>query len=270
MGDVDRSTFLDVRHDGGVAHVYLNRPRRRNAFNATAVAELTAVFDELAQRAGLRAVVLGAHGKTFCAGADLAWMQSMAEASFADDQADAQRLADMLWTVYRCPVPVIGRIQGDCFAGGMGLAAACDVRVASEGARFCLSEVRLGLAPCTIAPYVIRALGEQATRRYAVTGERFDAARAQSLAFVHEVCPADAIDATVDALVAAVLANGPRATRACKQLVHDVAGRALDDALRAETARRIAELRSSDEGRAGVHAFLHKQPMPWLAMSEGE
>jgi len=170
----------------------------------------------------------------------------------------------MLWAIYRCPVPVVGRIQGDCYAGGVGLAAVCDVLVAGDGVQFCLSEARLGLLPATISPYVIRAMGEQAARRYFVTAERFSAAQAAAMGFVHEVCAADALDAKVDEIVAALVGNGPMALRACKTLVQDVAGREVDAALREETARRIADVRASDEGREGVQSFLGKRKPAWL------
>jgi methylglutaconyl-CoA hydratase len=255
---------LDIQRDGAVAHVFLNRPEVRNAFNDAVIGELTAAFTALGQDSTLRAIVLGGHGKAFCAGADLSWMRAMADYSWEQNRADAQALADMLYTVWRCPVPVVGRIHGDCYAGGVGLAAVCDVLVASEAAGFCLSEAKLGLLPGTISPYVIRALGEQASRRYFVTAERFSAAQAHALGFVHELCTAESLDARVDEIVAALCANGPMAVRACKQLVQDVAGAPLDEALRAETARRIADIRASDEGREGVQAFLNKRKPSWL------
>jgi methylglutaconyl-CoA hydratase len=171
----------------------------------------------------------------------------------------------MLWTVYRCPVPVVGRVQGDCYAGGVGLAAVCDVLVAAEGVHFCLSEARLGLLPATIGPYVVRALGEQASRRYFVTAERFSAAQAQALGFVHELVTVEALDAKVAEIVAGLVANGPAAVKACKRLVQDVAGRPIDADLRADTARRIADIRASDEGREGVRAFLDKRDPTWKA-----
>jgi methylglutaconyl-CoA hydratase len=170
----------------------------------------------------------------------------------------------MLYAIWSCPVPVIGRVHGDCYAGGVGLAAVCDILVAAEGVQFCLSEAKLGLLPATIGPYVVRALGEQASRRYFTTAERFDAARAHALGFVHEVVPAEALDAKVDELLAALVANGPAAVRACKALVHDVAARPVDDALRADTARRIADIRASAEGKEGVQAFLNKRKPSWL------
>jgi methylglutaconyl-CoA hydratase len=258
---------LDVRVNGPVARVYLNRPEVRNAFNDGVIAELSATFTRLGADPALRAVVLGAHGKAFCAGADLAWMRQMADYSWAQNRADAQALADMLFTVYRCPLPVVGRIQGDCYAGGLGLAAVCDVLVAARGVQFCLSEARLGLLPATIGPYVVKALGEQASRRYFATAERFDAERAHALGFVHECVPAEALDATVDGIVAALVANGPAAVKACKALVQDVAGQPIRPELRAETARRIADIRASDEGREGVQAFLGKREPAWRAPS---
>ena len=260
------TTTLDIRRPSKhVAEVWLNRPEVRNAFNDGVITELTAAFKTLGADADLRAIVLGGHGKAFCAGADLSWMRAMADYSWADNHADAARLAAMLWTVWSCPVPVVGRIHGDCYAGGVGLAAVCDVLVAAAGMHFCLSEAKLGLLPGTIAPYVVRALGEQASRRYFVTAERFSAARAQALGFVHEVVHADALDAAVAEIVAALVANGPAAVKACKQLVMDVASRPIDAALRDDTARRIADIRASAEGREGVQAFLNKRDAAWKA-----
>lgn len=260
------SSILDLRRPTPhVAEVWLNRPEVRNAFNDDVIAELTQVFAKLSQDEDLRVIVLAAHGKAFCAGADLNWMRAMADYSWEQNRGDAQKLADMLWTLYQCPVPVVGRIQGDCYAGGMGLAAICDVLVAAEGVTFCLSEARLGLLPATIAPYVMRALGEQASRRYMVTAERFGADEAHALGFVHELCRADQLDAKVAELVSVLAANGPKAARACKRLVRDVAGAPLGAELRADTARRIADIRSSEEGREGVQSFLGKRKPGWLA-----
>ena len=256
--------FLRIERNGPVARVMLDRPDVRNAFNQSVIAELTAAFTQLGTEAELRAIVLGGHGKAFCAGADLGWMRAMADYTWDQNRADAQALADMLWAIYRCPVPVVGRVHGDCYAGGVGLAAVCDVLVAADSANFCLSEARLGLLPATISPYVIRALGEQASRRYFTTAERFGANQAHALGFVHEVCAADALDAKVDELVAALVANGPMATRACKALVQDVAGQPLTPALREETARRIADIRASAEGKEGVQSFLNKRAPAWL------
>jgi methylglutaconyl-CoA hydratase len=258
------STVLDIRRPSPfVAEVWLNRPEVRNAFNDTVIAELTQAFTQLGADPSLRAIVLGGHGKAFCAGADLGWMRAMADFSWDENRADAQALADMLWTVYSCPLPLVGRIHGDCYAGGIGLAAVCDVLVAAEGVNFCLSEARLGLLPATIAPYVVRALGEQPARRYFTTAERFDAAAAKALGFVHEVVAAEALDAKVADIVAALVANGPAAVKACKRLVQDFAGKHIDADLRADSARRIADIRASAEGREGVQSFLGKRAPGW-------
>jgi methylglutaconyl-CoA hydratase len=256
---------LDIQRQGPVAKVFLNRPDVRNAFNDEVISELSGAFTELGADTTLRTIVLGGHGKAFCAGADLSWMRAMADYSWEQNRADAQGLADMLWTVYNCPVPVVGRIHGDCYAGGMGLAAVCDVLVAADVATFCLSEAKLGLLPGTISPYVIRALGEQASRRYFITAERFNAAQAHALGFVHALCSGDELDAKVDDIVTAIIDNGPMATRACKRLVQDMAGLPITPELRQETARRIADIRASDEGREGVQAFLNKRKPSWLA-----
>ena len=259
------TTTLDVQRSGPVARVFLNRPEVRNAFNDGVIAELSQTFAALGADPTLRCIVLGGHGKAFCAGADLNWMRTMSGYSWEQNRADAQALADMLSTLYRCPVPVVGRVHGDCYAGGLGLAAVCDVLVAVDGVNFCLSEAKLGLLPATIGPYVVKAMGEQAARRWFVTAERFSAAQAHAMGFVHECVAPEALDAKVDEIVAALVANGPMAARACKQLVKDVAGRAIDAELRADTARRIADIRASDEGREGIASFLGKRAPNWLA-----
>ena len=258
------SGTLQIERQGVVARIWLNRPDVRNAFNEHVIAELGAAFATLGADTSLRAIVLGGRGKAFCAGADLGWMREMAGYTWERNRSDAQALANMLWVVYNCPVPIVGRVHGDCYAGGVGLAAVCDVLVAAEPVNFCLSEAKLGLLPGTISPYVIRAMGEQASRRYFITAERFSATQAAAMGFVHEVCAVEALDATVDGIVASLVANGPMALRACKTLVQDMAGRPIDVALREETARRIADIRASDEGREGVQSFLNKRPPAWL------
>ena len=260
------STTLDIRRSSPhVAEVWLNRPDVRNAFNDGVIAELTAAFSTLGADPELRAIVLGGHGKAFCAGADLSWMRAMADYTWAQNHADAGGLAQMLWTIWSCPVPVVGRVHGDCYAGGVGLAAVCDVLVASVAANFCLSEARLGLLPATIGPYVVRALGEQASRRYFITAERFSATQAAALGLVHELTSPDELDNKVAEIVAALVANGPAAVKACKQLVKDVAGQPITAELRDDTARRIADIRASTEGREGVQAFLNKRDPSWKA-----
>ena len=258
------SNVLRIERTGAVGRVWLDRPDVRNALNGVLIRDLAAAFSEFAADAGVRAIVLGGSGKAFCAGADLAFMREVGGYTWEQNRSDAETLAEMLWTLYTCPVPVVARIHGDCYAGGLGIASVCDIRVVAEGVNFSLSEARLGLLPATISPYVVRAMGEQAARRYFVTAERFGAAEAKAMGFAHEVTAADAIDAKVDELVAALVANGPMATRACKKLVQDVAGRDITQELRAETARRIADIRASVEGKEGVSSFLEKRKPSWL------
>jgi len=191
-------------------------------------------------------------------------MKKMASFTRAENLADAAQLADMLRTIYACPKPVVAKVQGDCYAGGMGLIAACDIAVAIETSHFCLSEVKLGLIPATISPYVVKAIGENAARRYFLTAERFSAQEARRIGFVHEVVPAEALDATVGEIVKALVANSPNAVKEAKRLVHDVADAPLSDALIADTAERIADIRSSDEGKEGVRSFLEKRKPGWL------
>jgi methylglutaconyl-CoA hydratase len=257
------NTLQLARPSAHVAEVWLNRPDVRNAFNDEVIAELTQTFEQLAAQPELRVVLLSGRGKAFCAGADLNWMRAMADYSWEQNRADAQRLADMLWTLDQCPVPVVGRVQGDCYAGGMGLASICDVLVASSKVTFCLSEARLGLLPATISPYVIRAMGAQAARRYFTTAERLSAAQAHAMGLVHELCEPEALDVKVAEIVATLVANGPAAVKACKRLVRDVAGQDITEALRAETARRIADIRASDEGKEGLQSFLSKRSPNW-------
>jgi methylglutaconyl-CoA hydratase len=247
-----------------VATVTLNRPDLRNAFNEGAIAELARVFDELGRNDAVRAIVLAANGPSFCAGADLNWMKKMAGYSHDENHADAMRLAEMLCTIYLCPKPVVARVQGDCYAGGMGLVAACDIVVASETAGFCLSEVKLGLIPATISPYVIKAMGEQAARRYFLTAERFDAAEAQRIGVAHAVVAPEALDATVAGIVKALVNNSPHAVRQAKTLVREIVGQPVDDALLLDTAGRIAAIRASTEGREGVASFLEKRKPTWI------
>ncbi len=255
---------LSIAITDKVATVTLNRPELRNAFNEGAIAELALAFDELGRNELVRAIVLAANGPAFCAGADLNWMKKMAGYSHDENHADALRLADMLRTIYLCPKPTVAKVQGDCYAGGMGLVAACDVVVAAEGVNFCLSEVKLGLIPATISPYVIKAMGEQAARRYFITAERFDAAAAQRMGFAHEVVPMEALDTTVAGIVKALVSNSPHAVAQAKTLVREIVGQPVSDALLDDTARRIAEIRASSEGREGVSSFLEKRKPSWL------
>ena len=257
-------TTLTISREGKIATVTLNRPDVRNAFNETTIAEITQAFRELGADADLRAIVLAANGPAFCAGADLNWMKKMAGYTHAENHADALQLAQMLRTIYLCPKPVVAKVQGDCYAGGMGLVAACDIIVAVEEANFCLSEVKLGLIPATISPYVIKAMGENASRRYFLTAERFGAAEALRIGFAHEVVAADALDAKVAEIIKALVNNSPNAVRQAKVLVREVVGQTVNDALLADTAEHIAHIRASEQGREGVASFLEKRKPSWL------
>jgi methylglutaconyl-CoA hydratase len=255
---------LTLTRDNKVATVTLNRPDVRNAFNETTIAEITQVFRELSNDASIRAIVLAANGPAFCAGADLNWMKKMADYTHDENIADAGQLATMLSTIYTCAKPVVAQVQGDCYAGGMGLVAACDVIVSVDTAQFCLSEVKLGLIPATISPYVIKAMGENAARRYFLTAERFDAAQASRIGFVHEVVAVGALNAKVAEIVKTLVSNSPNAVAQAKVLVREVGGREITESLIAQTVKGIALIRASEEGREGVRSFLEKRKPNWL------
>ncbi len=257
-------TTLELERRPHAAIVWLNRPEVRNAFNETMIAEITDVFRQLAEDADVRAIVLAARGPVFCAGGDLNWMKKMAGYSAGENLADARGLAEMLRVIDTCPQAVVARVQGACYAGAMGLVAVSDIAIAAQEAEFCLSETRIGLIPATISPYVLRAMGERAARRWFLSAERFDAAHAAQIGFVHEVVPADALDARLDKILAALVQVSPNALRESKTLVRDVAGRHIDAALIDDTAERIAAIRASDDGREGVRAFLEKRKPAWL------
>jgi methylglutaconyl-CoA hydratase len=255
---------LQLHFGGGVETVTLNRPDVRNAFNDEVIAELTAVFSQLARRSEVRCVVLTGNGSAFCAGADLNWMKRMAGYSREENVEDASHLARMLEVIHNCPKPTVARVQGDVYAGGMGLVAACDMAVSVDTAQYCLSEVKLGLIPATISPYVIRAMGVRASHRYFLTAERFSAAEALRVGFVHEVVTADQLDAAVGRITEALVSAGPEAVKACKKLLHDVAGHEITARLVRRTVEGIADIRASDEGREGVQSFLGKRKPNWL------
>lgn len=255
---------LELSFGGGVSTVTLNRPEVRNAFNDEVIAELTAVFIELGKREEVRCIVLAANGTAFCAGADLNWMKRMADYTRDENVADAGALAEMLRVVYACPKPTIAKVQGDVYAGGTGLVAACDIAVSVDSAGYCLSEVKLGLIPATISPYVIRAMGARAAHRYFLTAERFDAAEALRIGFVHEVVTAAELDAKVADLAKAMVNAGPEAVKLCKKLVQDVADHEITPSLIQMTVEGIADIRVSPEGREGVQSFLQKRKPNWL------
>ena len=258
------SQHLSITQSGPVARITLTMPEIRNAFSDEVIQAITEAFADVGARADVRAVVLAAEGPAFCAGANLNWMRRMADYTREENLADASKLAAMLRTIAECPKPTIARVQGDVYAGGMGLVAACDMAVSVDTAWYCLSEVKIGLAPATISPYVIRAMGARAAQRYFLTAERFTAAEAHRIGFVHEVVAADALDAKVDELLKALTSASPAAVVACKTLVADVVGRDIDEGLIAYTVEAIADIRASTEGREGVQAFLNKRKPAWL------
>lgn len=258
------TTALSIAYEGAVARITLTQPEVRNAFSDEVIAEITAAFLEVGARPDVRAVVLAAEGPAFCAGANLNWMRRMADYSHEENTADAAKLAEMLCVIYACPQPTIARVQGDVYAGGMGLVAACDMAVAVDTAGFCLSEVKLGLIPATISPYVIRAMGARAAHRYFLTAERFGAPEALRIGFVHEVVAAEALDAKVDELLKALISASPNAVRACKKLVLQVAEREINASLIAATVEGIADIRASSEGKEGVQSFLQKRKPAWV------
>jgi len=255
---------LRITYQGAICTITLCRPDVRNAFNDEVIAELKTAFIDAGQAADVRCVLLAAEGPAFCAGADLNWMRRMADYTRDENLADAGQLAAMLRAIYECPKPTIARVQGDVFAGGVGLVAACDMAVSVDTATYCLSEVKLGLIPATISPYVIRAMGARASHRYFLTAERFSAADARRVGLVHEVVTADALDTKVAELTSALVSASPHAVRACKRLVQDVAEREINDALVAHTVAGIADIRASAEGKEGVQSFLQKRKPNWL------
>ncbi|MCW3479274.1 enoyl-CoA hydratase/isomerase family protein [Neisseriaceae bacterium JH1-16] len=253
-------TALDSR---GVATITLARPELHNAFDDKLIAALTAHLEQLAADPAVRVVVFGAEGRSFSAGADLNWMRRVAGYSEEENVQDAMTLATLMHTLDSFPKPTVARVQGAAFGGGVGLVACCDVVIASERASFCLSEVKLGLTPATISPYVVAKIGVSAARRYFLTAERFDADTACRLGLVHEVTTEDLLDDVVEGLVGDLLNNGPQAMREAKKLIADVAWQEADTALLTDTARRIAKLRGSAEGREGLSAFLDKRRPHW-------
>lgn len=260
---IDDHIILEIKNSVGT--VILNRPEVNNAFDEAAIARLSAIFDDLAVRDDICAVVLQGRGKNFCAGGDLNWMKRAAGYTEEQNYEDALRLATMLKALYTLPQLTIACVQGAAMGGGLGLAACCDVVLADRDSVFSLSEVKLGLIPATIGPYVIRAMGPRQFRRYAQTGERFDAAKACAIGLVHEVAdrPEDR-DYILQTILKAVAANGPQAMRAAKRLNDDLTGVSLDGDVMKDTAQLIAKTRAGAEAREGIAAFLEKRKPSWL------
>lgn len=253
---------LSLERSGPVARVRMTNPDRHNAFDDGLIGDLADAFAALADDGAVRAVILESEGRSFSAGADLTWMKRMADHSFAENVADARALAQMLKTINFLPKPVIAKVQGAAFGGGVGLVSCCDIAIGSDRASFSLSEARLGIIPSAIGPYVVAAIGSRAARRYFQTGERFGAATALRLGLLHEVAAEDALDDAVDAAIQALLAVGPIAASEAKDLAFAV-DRPLDDALIEDTVQRIARLRATPEAQEGMAAFLEKRKAAW-------
>ncbi len=255
---------LEIEQRGAVRWMWLKRPEVRNAFNDALIAEISAAFAAVEAAADTRVVVVAARGEVFCAGADLNYMRAMSGYTHAENHADALRVARMFHAVHSCSKPVVARVQGDAYGGGVGLAAACDIVIASEKVNFGLSEVRLGIVAATISPHLVRAMGARQAARYMLTAEKFTAAQAKDAGLVHEVTKANGLDYEVERIAQVLLSSSPAALAATKKLLADVVEAPIDDVLLAATAKCIADARVSPEGREGIAAFLEKRPPSWL------
>ncbi|OKY26242.1 enoyl-CoA hydratase/isomerase family protein [Thalassotalea sp. PP2-459] len=269
MNTPENSVLFDVDRYG-VATVTLNTPDKHNAFDDTIIDILKRLFIDIAKRSDIRIMILAANGKSFSAGADLAWMKRMANYSFEENLNDANNLAQMLHALNFMPQTTIAKVQGAAFGGAVGLASCCDIVIASDRASFCLSEVKLGLIPATISPYVVAAIGQKAARRYFQTAERFFAEKANQLGLVDEVVDLEALDNTVNDMVSTLLANGPEAIQQAKQLALDVAFQDIDNKLLGITSERIAAIRVSDQGQEGLNAFFEKRQPQWQKVDKNE
>lgn len=259
---MSESTVI-VERQGAVATLWLNRPEVHNAFDEALIGHITQTLRTLDADSTVRVVVLAGRGKSFCAGGDLGWMQRMAGYTQEENEKDAAQLAEMLRTLATLSKPTIARVHGAALAGGTGLVAACDIALATPQASFGTTEVRLGLIPAAIGPYVLAAIGARAARRYFLTGQRIDAETALRLGLVHELCSLDALDAKVTEVTQQLLGGAPAAQTACKQLIADFTGRPITPALVAESAKRIAAIRASTEAREGIAAFFDKRKPHW-------
>lgn len=256
---------LEIEHDDGVSTIWMNRPDKHNAFDEHLIEELTRSALALGADDTVRIVILAGRGRSFSAGADLEWMRRAADYSYDQNLSDARALAAMLRAIAEMPKPTVARVHGAALGGGMGLVAACDIAIASSNAVFATSEVRFGLIPATIGPYVLRAIGARQAGRYFQSAERIDAATAMRIGLVHETVDEDQLDAKLAELLVALRSGGPEAQAASKRLIGSVSNASLDDALIADTADRIARVRASDEAKEGIAAFLAKRPPAWQA-----
>jgi len=264
---VDDESVLYEIDARGVATVTLNNPKKHNAFDDVMINRLLEIFTEIANRDDISVMVLASNGKSFSAGGDLGWMKRMASYSYEENLKDANALANMLKALNFLPQPTIAKIQGAAFGGAVGLASCCDIVIAANKASFCLSEVKVGLAPATISPYVVSAIGLKACRRYFITAERFFADKAQQLGLVSEVVTLDELTPTVDNMINTLLANSPKAVQAAKKVAFDVSNKEIDQSLLAQTSELIATMRVSEEGQEGLTAFFEKRAPKWQLQS---
>ena len=258
------SDLVELEQRGPVAWLWLNRPALHNALDDATILELTSRFRDLGADPNVRALVLTGRGASFCAGADIESMKRLGAADEATNLRAARDLAEMFRAIADCPKPTIARVNGAAIGGGLGLVACCDIALASETAKFAASEVRLGLIPATIGPYVVRTIGPRWAKRLFLTGERISAAQAEKIGLVHADVPAEELDAAVDAVLNNILAGAPRAQTAAKKLIDDVAGRPIGRDLIEDTAMRIAAIRTQAEAREGLNAFLEKRSASWV------
>ena len=262
--------LLDIEQRDAVRWIWLNRPEVRNAFNDALIGEISAAFADVEASTDTRVVVIGARGDVFCAGADLNYMRAMAGYGHAENHADALKVARMFHAVHSCSRPVLARVQGDAYGGGVGLAAACDIVIASDTANFGLSEVRLGIVAATISPHLVRAMGARQAARYMLTAEKFDAIRAKTMGLVHEAVAPQELDREVDRQARVLLSASPAALAATKKLLADIVEAPIDDVMLAATAKCIADARVSPEGREGIAAFLEKRSPAWVPRPSAE
>ncbi len=254
----------------GVALIWLNRPELRNAMDDTMIGELIQAVQLANEDPLVRVILLAGRGKGFCAGGDLNWMKRARQMNEQDAIADSAQLANLFKSLYESAKPTVARVHGTAFAGAMGLVSACDIAIASTDAKFCLSEVKLGLIPSTISPYVIKAMGERQARRYFLSAEVFNAAEAYRIGLVSDICELDELDAKVNAMIGQLLLGGPKALHATKRLIQEVSGQAIGPNLSLQTAHRIAKIRASDEAQEGMNAFLEKRNANWVdALEQG-
>lgn len=269
MNTTNEAVLFEV-NNVGVATVTLNTPDKHNAFDDVIIETLKRLFIDIAKRNDIRIVILAANGKSFSAGADLAWMKRMASYGYEENVSDANNLAKMLQALNFLPQTTIAKVQGAAYGGAVGLASCCDIVIASDRASFCLSEVKLGLIPATISPYVVAAIGQKAARRYFQTAERFSANKAAFLGLVDEVTSSDELNSAINNMVSTLLANGPEAIKQAKQLALDVANQDVDDELLGITSERIAAIRVSEQGQEGLQAFFEKRQPQWQKADKNE